>query len=145
MREMPDVNILIAAHIPTHPAHAVATRALTGMTSQPFGLSPLVLGGFVRMVTHARALKPPTSLEDALLVIHALCGHPFAAVLGPGPRHVALMSELCTSVGATGKLVADAQHAAIAVEHGCRWVTLDRDFKQFEGHGLALRTLQVGS
>jgi predicted nucleic acid-binding protein len=34
---------------------------------------------------------------------------------------------------ATGKLVADAYHAALAIEHGCEWVTADGDFSRFPG------------
>ncbi len=32
---------------------------------------------------------------------------------------------------ATGKLLADAQHAAVAIEHGCTLVTCDSDFSRF--------------
>ena len=35
--------------------------------------------------------------------------------------------------GATGKLVADAQHATVAVEHGCTMVSTDSDFSRFLG------------
>ena len=32
-----------------------------------------------------------------------------------------------------GKLVADAWHAALAIEYGCRWVSTDGDFARFRG------------
>ncbi|MBI4860481.1 MAG: PIN domain-containing protein [Candidatus Riflebacteria bacterium] len=32
-----------------------------------------------------------------------------------------------------GKLSADAQHAAVAIEHGCTFVTTDSDFDRFPG------------
>jgi predicted nucleic acid-binding protein len=28
-------------------------------------------------------------------------------------------------------MVTDAWFAALALEHGCEWITLDRDFKRF--------------
>jgi hypothetical protein len=31
--------------------------------------------------------------------------------------------DLCRLVSATGKLIADAQHAALAIAEGCTWVT----------------------
>jgi predicted nucleic acid-binding protein len=34
------------------------------------------------------------------------------------------------------KSVADAQHAARAIEHGCKWVTRDDDFAKFSPFGL---------
>ncbi|MDE0679606.1 MAG: PIN domain-containing protein [Gammaproteobacteria bacterium] len=46
-----------------------------------------------------------------------------------------MRSEVAASrdARATGKLVADAQHAAIAVEHGCTLVSTDSDFSRFAG------------
>jgi predicted nucleic acid-binding protein len=32
--------------------------------------------------------------------------------------------------------VADAQHAAVALEHGCTWATRDGDFEKFRKTGL---------
>lgn len=34
---------------------------------------------------------------------------------------------------ARGNLVADAYHAALAIEHGVEWVTTDRDYARFPG------------
>jgi len=49
--------------------------------------------------------------------------------------------RLCRAASATGKLVADAQHAALAMSEGCTWVTRDGDFARFEPHGLRWRHL----
>jgi hypothetical protein len=46
------------------------------------------------------------------------------------------LERLCRESGATGKLVADAQHAAIAVEHGCTMVSTDSDFSRFGNYTL---------
>ena len=46
------------------------------------------------------------------------------------------MATLCRATGATGKLVADAQHAAVAMAEGCVWITRDGDFARFAAHGL---------
>lgn len=35
--------------------------------------------------------------------------------------------------GVAGPVVADAYHAALAVEHDCDWVTNDADFARFPG------------
>jgi len=50
----------------------------------------------------------------------------------PGPRHYDLFVEQCRRSNAKGKLVADAYHAALAIEHGCEWVSYDRDFARFD-------------
>ena len=44
-----------------------------------------------------------------------------------------VFERLCRDAEATGKLVADAQHAAIAIEHGCTLVSTDSDFDRFPG------------
>jgi predicted nucleic acid-binding protein len=51
----------------------------------------------------------------------------------PGPRHWEIFVDLCRAGRATGKLVPDAFHAAVAIEHGCEWVTTDADFSRFPG------------
>jgi predicted nucleic acid-binding protein len=42
-----------------------------------------------------------------------------------------VLKRLCAEAEATGDLVPDAVLGAIAVEHGCEVVTLDRDFARF--------------
>ncbi len=145
MADMPDVNVLLAAHFASHPHHHAALEALTRLTASPFSLSLLTLGGFVRIATHRAAFDPPDSLEDALAIVRELTSHPNATVIGPGPRHLELFAETCTATNATGKLVADAQHAAIAIESACRWVTLDRDFERFQKVGLRLLLVESPS
>jgi predicted nucleic acid-binding protein len=41
--------------------------------------------------------------------------------------------ELFRVTSAPRSAIADAYHAAIAIEHRCEWVTLDRDFARFPG------------
>ena len=133
---LPDVNVLVYAHrrdsIPSHPEYAAW---LTGLASgpEPFALSVLVMSGFVRITTHGRAFDPPSTLDDAFGFLSALVARPTARVIGPGPDHFVILEKLCRDAGATGKLVADAQHAAVAIEHGCTLVSTDSDFDRFPG------------
>jgi uncharacterized protein len=53
-----------------------------------------------------------------------------------GPEHWKIFSRLCSSTRVTGKLAADAVHAATAIEHGCTLASVDRDFAKFEKAGL---------
>ncbi len=105
------------------------TRTATG--AEPFALSVLVLGAFVRLTTNARVFDPPSTLDNAFAFVSSLVERPTARVVGPGPDHMAIFERLCRESGATGKLVADAQHAAVAVEHGCTIVSTDSDFARF--------------
>jgi predicted nucleic acid-binding protein len=35
--------------------------------------------------------------------------------------------------GTRGPRVSDAWFAALAIEHGCTWITFDRDYARFDG------------
>jgi hypothetical protein len=101
----------------------------------------LVAVGFVRVVTNPRIFAEPTPLSTALSVIEGLVERPGCRVIGPGQGHLERVATLCRAASATGKLVADAQHAAVAMEHACTWVSRDDDFARFEPHGLRFEHL----
>lgn len=130
----PDVNVLIYAHRedghPEHPRFAAwVTSLATG--PEPFALSVLALVGFLRIVTNPRIFRRASTLEEALDFAGELVRRPSARLIGPGPQHWELVAKICRSAQAKAKLIADAQHAAIAIEHGCTWVTTDSDFARF--------------
>jgi hypothetical protein len=52
-------------------------------------------------------------------------------VVRPGLDHWQIFRRLCTEMQLKGNLVADAVHAAVAIESGCEWVTADTDFARF--------------
>ena len=130
-----DVNILVHAFHEASPAHAAyrAWLAATVEADEPFGLSELVLSGFVRIATHRRVFDPPAPMAEALAFADALRSQPNAVVVAPGTRHWEVFERLCMAAGAKGNLVADAYLAAIAIESGCEWITGDRDFSRFPG------------
>lgn len=132
---LPDVNVLVYAFREDTPEHARYRDWLRARIGAPeaFGLSELVLSGALRVTTHPRVLDPPTPLERALEFLEALRAQPNAVLLQPGPRHWDIFTKLCTAAGAKGNLVADAYHAALAIEHGCEWITTDRDYARFPG------------
>jgi uncharacterized protein len=95
------------------------------------GISDLVLSGFVRIATHRRIFTPPAPLDRAFAFADAVRSQPNAVVLAPGERHWAIFRRLCRESGVKGNLVADAYHAALAIETGSEWITTDRDFSRF--------------
>ena len=133
---LPDVNVLIYAHRQdSSEDHARYTRWLTDLAvgREPFALSVLALAALVRIVTNPRVFRSPSTLDQAFGFVAALVGRPQARIVGPGPEHLAIFEELCRQAEATGKLTADAQHAAVAIEHGCTLVTTDADFDRSTG------------
>lgn len=132
---LPDVNVLVLAHREDAPEHSAYADALIRLveSDEPFGVSELVLSGFLRVVTNPRAFAAPTSLASALEFVSELVDQPNARLLRPGLEHFHLFERLLRESQATGKLVADAYHAALALEHGCEWLTADSDFQRFKG------------
>lgn len=132
---LPDVNVLVHALRPDASAHDQCRSWLdvTAASSRPFALTPSVLSGTVRVLTHPRVFAPPSDLALVLHELGRLVDAPNAVVVTPGRRHWSILAELCRQAGARGNLVPDAALAAVSIEHGCRLITLDRDFARFDG------------
>lgn len=135
---MPDVNVLVYAHRPDEATHVPYKRWLEDLVNraEPFAMSVLVAVGFVRIVTNPKIYSSPTPLPNALATIDHIVAHPRCRIVVPGVDHWARVSALCRVTNSRAKLVADAQHAALAIGEGCTWVTRDEDFSRFEPHGL---------
>src|SRR5512147_2155195 len=120
-----DVNVLVTAMREDAPRHREVKAFVEALrrAPEPFGLSDLVLSGTLRILTHPRVFAPPTPPEPARAYVAALRGTPNAVVVAPGPRHWELFVGLLETSGPMGNLVSDAWHAALAIEHGCEWIT----------------------
>jgi toxin-antitoxin system PIN domain toxin len=130
-----DVNVLIYAFREDAPGHKGYRDWLRQQVAAPeaFGVSELVLSGAVRILTHPQVFTPATPIKSALEFAESLRAQPNCVVLSPGDRHWEIFSDLCVRTNARGNLVVDAYHAALAIEHGCEWITTDRDFTRFPG------------
>ena len=98
-------------------------------------MSELVLSGVLRVLTHPRIFHPPTPSEAAIDFVDAL-----RATVLRVPRHCVpvvghwrIFRGMCAALRLTGNRIPDAWHAALAIEHGCEWVTLDRGFSAYPG------------
>jgi toxin-antitoxin system PIN domain toxin len=132
---VPDVNVLVAAlrRDSTHHAECRAWLERAGAGDDLVGFSGLVGSALVRVVTHPRIFKQPSPLDEALGFLDAIRGLPHCVAVHPGERHWEIFARLCRDADARGNLVPDAYFAALAIEHGAEWVTLDRDFSRFPG------------
>ena len=132
---LPDVNVLVYAHREEAARHAEYRGWLESMLDGPnaFGLSDLVLSGFIRVATHPRILRPPSPLAHALAFVEALRRPAHRVSISPGPRHWEIFESLVRTVSPRGNLVADGYLAALAIEAGCEWITTDRDCARFPG------------
>ena len=133
--QLPDVNVLVYAHREDTAEHEKAARFVTALATrhEPFALSETALHGVVRVVTNRKIFPRPSTLDEVFTFIAGLRSRPNCRMLRPGPRHFDIFVDLCRRSRAWGKLVADAYHAALAIEQGCEWVTADSDFSRFPG------------
>jgi toxin-antitoxin system PIN domain toxin len=131
---LPDVNILVYAHRRDTQRHRALRRWLEDIieADEAYAMSDLVVSGFVRVVTHPRIFREPSSLADALAFAEQLLDQPHCVRVQPGPRHWDIFVRLCRQASARGNMVPDAFLAALAIEAGCEWITTDRDFARFE-------------
>ena len=132
---LPDVNVLIYAFRADLPQHAICRPWLLDVTSfdSRFGLSPVVLSAVVRITTNSRAFKAPSRIEEAFGFCEDLLRQPHCQVVEPGERHWDIFRRLCIETGTRGSRVSDVWFAALAIEWGCDWITLDRDYARFPG------------
>jgi toxin-antitoxin system PIN domain toxin len=132
---LPDVNVLIYAFRPDSERHAEYRAWLQGVVDGPnaYGMSPQVLASVLRICTHARLYRQPSTVAETMAFCEALLAPAHATLIQPGARHWAIFSDLCESSRATGNLVQDAWFAALAIEYGCQWISTDADYDRFRG------------
>lgn len=130
-----DVNVLVYAHREDSPHHRQYLAWLETLinSDHAYGLTDLVLSGFLRVVTHPHVFNPPSNMAKALSFAKELRDQPNCTLINPGPRHWEIFCRLCKTAEIKGNLVPDAFLAAIAIESGSEFVTADRDYHRFPG------------
>ena len=130
-----DVNILICAFRSDSQTHEGYRNWLESVVNGPeaYGVSPQVLCSFIRITTHPRIYNNPSRLEDALAFARILQDQPHAVQVTPHDNHWTIFESLCKESAASGNLIQDAWFAALAIESGCEWITIDRDYARFKG------------
>lgn len=128
-----DVNVLVYAFEPNSPRHDEYRSWLQETLSsvEPYGVSDLVLSGFLRVVTHPKIFDPPSSTPSALAFAHAVRSAANAVTIQPGARHWTIFTGLLDETTAAGNAIPDAYLAALAIESGSEWITTDRGFARY--------------
>lgn len=132
---LPDVNILVHAFRTDTSDHALCRDWLEKVVNGPslYGMAPQVLSGMIRVATHPKVFVRPSVIEETIEFCNLLLKQPHCTVIQPGEQHWSIFSRLCRESDARGNLVPDAWFAALAIESGCEWITLDRDYARFSG------------
>ncbi|MGZ8939688.1 MAG: TA system VapC family ribonuclease toxin [Limisphaerales bacterium] len=130
---LPDVNVLVNAFRSDASDHRLCYRWLDKVVNgeSRYGLAPQILSSVIRVSTHSKIFSQPSTLKEVLAFCDLLLAQPNAVVIQPGPQHWSIFTRLCRDADARGNLAADAWFAALAIESGSEWITLDRDYARF--------------
>ncbi|HET7293196.1 MAG TPA: type II toxin-antitoxin system VapC family toxin [Vicinamibacteria bacterium] len=130
---VPDVNLLLYAHVTAFPEHARARRWWESLMNgrREVGVAAPALFGFVRLASNPRVLDRPLSVESSLAHVAEWLARPHVHFLQPGPRHLEIAFGLLRHTGVAANLTTDAQLAAIAIEHQGELHSNDSDFGRF--------------
>lgn len=129
----PDVNVLVAAFRADHSHHATARAWLSQARrdcvhgSEPLTLLPMVVTGFLRLVTNPRVFAEADSVADAIAFIDAVLESP-GVELGACTDEWPLLRNKLLTLGLHGNLVTDAWIASAVEALSDHLVTFDRDF-----------------
>lgn len=129
----PDVNLLVAAFRGDHSHHRIARNWLTEARQacaegrHSLVLLPMVVTGFLRLVTNNRVFINPDTIADALAFLDAAIDSPGVELGVCGTEWPALRTTLLR-LGFKGNLVTDAWIASAVQARSEHLVTFDRDF-----------------
>jgi hypothetical protein len=135
-----DANVLLHAVNADSAQHGTANPWLDDALSatEPVGFAWAALLAFIRLATRPGVFPAPLSPDQALETVEAWTGAAPAMVVQPTARHLAVLRGLLAGAGTAGNLTTDAHLATLAIEHGGRIASFDRDFARFPGVRLEL-------
>ena len=131
-----DVNVLVYSAIESSPQHAKVLRWLETRLSngdEKLAFPWETITGFVRIVSNPKIFSDPWSVSNAWEQVEKWLSSPAAWIPVPTPRHIEYLRKFMQMKGMGSKLVADAQLAALACEHGLTLVSADANFRKFDG------------
>ncbi|WP_375483779.1 TA system VapC family ribonuclease toxin [uncultured Mycobacterium sp.] len=109
----------------------MAGRTLNG--DRRVGLPWQSIGAFLRIATHPRVTENPLPAAEAWRYVEHWLAVPMVWIPPATDTTARVYARLCAQVEITGNLVADAQLAALAIEHGVEVASADTDFMRFPG------------
>jgi toxin-antitoxin system PIN domain toxin len=130
-----DANILLYAYDAESAQHRSARAYLEKIFSaaDPIGIPIQSISAFLRIMTQRSLRGSCFSLPEAVEIAEEWLSLPQVRLLVPEERHWPMFRRMLLEGHASGRLVTDAQIAAITMEYGGELQTNDRDFARFPG------------
>jgi len=128
-----DANVLLYAVDKASPFNASALAWLEEVLNGPrrVGMAWPTLTAFLRITTHPRALARPLAPVSAWSHVEEWLACDSVWIPAPTERHADVLAGLLASYDLRGNLIADADLAALAIEHGLTICSTDTDFARF--------------
>jgi toxin-antitoxin system PIN domain toxin len=129
-----DVNICLYAYRPAESESAALISEWLAprlVGHKRVAVSEPLLAAVIRIATHPKVFRTPSTPSDVLAFTDSLCAAPAAQRVRPGPDHWQIVTHLIKDHRLRGNDVPDAVLAAHALELGATLVTLDRGFGRF--------------
>jgi toxin-antitoxin system PIN domain toxin len=143
MKHLCDSNVFLALAVEQHAHHPLAAswfRALAGPDTVMFCRATRI--SFLRLLTQKIAADfVPLTNREAWAVLDELMADDATGFAVEPPGLDTVWRQLAAGDASSPKLWMDAYLAAFAITGGLRMVTLDKDFRNFESHGLDLLLL----
>lgn len=132
---VPDINLLVYAYNDGATHHEAAKRWWEGLVNgaERVGVPWVVSTGFVRVMTHPRALTAPISTADAITHVRNWFQYAHVTPISPGAEHLTHLEQNLGAAGVGANLVTDAHIAALAMEYQAEVHSNDSDFSRFPG------------
>jgi toxin-antitoxin system PIN domain toxin len=132
---IPDVNIIVAAYRTDHVHHYTARTWLTQARREcaagveTLVLLPIVISGFLRLVTNRRVFPQPDSIDDAIAFVDAILESP-GVELRTAEGDWPLLRDKLLTLHLAGNAVTDAAIASMVQALSEHLVSFDRDFNR---------------
>ena len=128
-----DVNVLVYAFRQDSVKHEECRDWLTKQIRNRNGLVliDIVLVGFLRICTHSKIFREPSSISEATNFLTVMISNPNVTLTSSTPETWHTFSRILEKTNVQGNKISDAWLAAIAMERNVTWISTDSDFNLF--------------
>ena len=128
-----DVNVLVYAFRQDSVKHEECRDWLSKQIRNRNGLVliDIVLVGFLRICTHSKIFREPSSISEATNFLTVMISNPNVTLTSSTPETWHKFSRILKKTNVQGNKISDAWLAAIAMERNATWISTDSDFNLF--------------
>ena len=128
-----DVNVLVYAFRQDSVKHEECRDWLSKQIRNRNGLVliDIVLVGFLRICTHSKIFREPSSISEATNFLTVMISNPNVTLTSSTPETWHTFSRILEKTNVQGNKISDAWLAAIAMERNATWISTDSDFNLF--------------